>query len=173
MPRTLKLLAKGTVAVVLALVALGLVLPRDLRIERKLELGASLAAVAAEVNDLSRWQSWAFGAEAQGCAFTDAREEALRWTCGDVAGALLRTDVSPQALWVDARVAGQMENVRMKITLAEAPTGTQLRWEEQARAPRVMGAWLRPWLERARGDEIDRALVRLRDRLQANPQKGT
>jgi cytochrome c-type biogenesis protein CcmH/NrfG len=66
-----------------------------------------------------------------------------------------------------------MENVRMKITLAEAPTGTQVRWEEQARAPRVMGAWLRPWLERARGEEIDRALVRLRDRLQANPQKGT
>lgn len=171
MPRMLKLIGAVLGALLLAFTALGLVLPRELRIERKVELPAPLPAVAAEVEDLSRWQGWAFGAEAQGCTFLAGSATELRWTCGDVEGALLRTDRSPGTVWIDARVGGTVERVRMKLSLTELPSGTLLAWQEQATAPRVMGAWLRPWLERARGDEIDRSLARLRARLvPATPQ---
>ncbi|MCC7072391.1 MAG: SRPBCC family protein [Deltaproteobacteria bacterium] len=165
MPRVLKLVGLGLGALLLAFTVLGLVLPRDLRIKRSVELPAPLAAVSAEVDDLSRWPGWAFGPEARECTFHGARAEGLRWTCGEVEGALVRTDRSPGGTWIDAQVGGQVDRVRMKIALTELATGTLLVWEEQATAPRVMGAWLRPWLEGARSAEIDRALVRLREHL--------
>ena len=170
--RLLKRLALAFGAVVLAFTALGIVLPRDLLLERRYDVAAPVEVVAAEVNDLSRWQGWAFGEEAQGCVFVDASAAALRWRCGDVDGALLRTDLSEQGLWVDARVAGAIEDVRMKLSLAPTATGTSLRWQEQARAPRVLGAWLRPWLERARLAQIDTSVERLRARLRAAPPGG-
>lgn len=165
MRRVLKLVGLGLGGLLLAFTVLGLVLPRDLRIKRTVELPVALAVVSAEVDDLSRWPGWAFGPEARECTFDAARAEELRWTCGDVEGALVRTDRSPGGVWIDAQVGGQVERVRMKLALTELATGTRLVWEEQATAPRVMGAWLRPWLEKARGAEIDRALDRLRARV--------
>ncbi len=165
MPRVLKLIGMVLGALLLAFTVLGLVLPRDLRIKRSLEVPVPVAAVSAEVDDLARWPAWAFGPEARECTFHDATADGLRWACGDVEGALVRTDRSPGTMWIDARVGGQVERVRMKLALTEVATGTLLVWEEQATAPRVVGAWLRPWLENARGAEIDRALARLRERL--------
>lgn len=168
----LKLVGLALGALLLAFTALGLVLPRELRVERKIELPAGLAAVSAEVEDLARWQGWAFGPEAQGCTFHDGSAKELHWTCGDVEGALLRTDRSPGTLWVDAKVGGAVERVRMKLSLTELPTGTLVGWQEQATAPRVVGAWLRPWLERTRGQEIDRSLARLRARFTPATPRG-
>lgn len=165
MPRVLKLVGLALGGLLLAFTALGLVLPRELRVERSLEVPMPIAAVAAEVDDLGRWQGWAFGPEAQTCRFHESSETALRWSCGEVEGALLRTDRSPGTVWVDAKVGGNVERVRMKISLTEVASGTRVAWQEQATAPRVMGAWLRPWLERARGQEVDRSLARLRARL--------
>ncbi|OGQ14895.1 MAG: hypothetical protein A2138_02835 [Deltaproteobacteria bacterium RBG_16_71_12] len=167
----LKLIGLALGALLLAFTSLGLVLPRELRVQRSLELAAPLAAVTAEVEDLARWQAWAFGPEAQTCTFREASAAALRWSCGEVEGALLRTDRSPGTVWVDAKVGGTVDHVRMKLSLTELPTGTLVAWQEHATAPRVMGAWLRPWLERARAAEIDRSLARLRARLvPATPQ---
>lgn len=171
--RLLRVLATSIGAIFLALTALGLILPRDLRIERSVELGAPRGEVVTAVSDLSRWRSWAFGAEAAECTFTEARPEALRWRCGEVQGALLRTDLSEQALWIDAKVPGQIEGVRMRLSVIDAPTGARLTWQEQARAPRVIGAWLRPWLERARAEQIDAALARLQGQLGAAAPRGT
>lgn len=173
MRRLLRVLATSLGAIFLALTALGLILPRDLRIERSAELSAPRAVVVEAVTDLARWRTWAFGAEAADCSFTETRPEALRWSCGDVQGALLRTDLSDQALWVDAKVPGQIEDVRMRISVLETPGGARLTWQEQARAPRVVGAWLRPWLERARAEQIDAALARLQTQLGAAAPRGT
>ena len=173
MRRAFKLLGLALGALLLGVTALGLVLPRDLRVERKVEIASPIAAVSGAVNDLSRWQAWAFGPEAKACTFQDPSDMALRWTCGKVEGALVRTDLSPGALWVDAHVGGTVTRVRMKIGLTELAAGTLVTWEEQATAPRVMGAWLRPWLERARGEEIDRSLARLRTHLQADTGQGS
>lgn len=172
MRRIVKLIGLALAAIVLAFTALGLVMPRDMHVERSLEVRATAAAVAAEVHDLSRWQSWAFGPEAAACAFRDATPTALRWSCGDVEGALLRTDLSPATMWVDAQVGGRVTRVRMKLSVTELPVGALITWEEQATGPRVIGAWLRPWLERARAGEIDRALARLRARLEPDTRQG-
>lgn len=172
MRRMVKVIGLALAAIVLAFSALGLVMSRDMHVERRLELRATAAAVAAEVQDLSRWQSWAFGPEAAACTFRDASPNALRWSCGDVEGALLRTDQSPGTMWVDAQVGGRITRVRMKLSVAELPVGSLITWEEQATAPRVIGAWLRPWLEHARASEIDGALARLRARLEPDARQG-
>lgn len=179
--RALLLLA----AVPVAVVGLGLLLPRSWEVERRVAIDAPAAAVHARLADLRTWSDWAPWPPGRG--ESDASGEAsaegeprfsgpergvdatATWSGPDGSGALVLTACDPElGVWFDLELAGG--RLRAKGALRYAPVGEGAR---PGAGVQVVGSlrgrlggnpaarWLGPLLERRFGRRLEDALAAL------------
>jgi hypothetical protein len=160
--KVLKPLAMVLLALVGGFAAIGVVLPRDMKVERSLVLKATRADAYETVVDVDSWQRWILGPSLDPrCTFSPERNRLL-WNCEGAQGSLLIADADPQkAVWIDIAMPGAIPMAKVKVVLEDVVEGTKVSWTEQARAPGLVGGWLTPLFRRARGEQIELALKQL------------
>ncbi|MHC5210669.1 MAG: SRPBCC family protein [Planctomycetota bacterium] len=177
----MKKFVMGLLVLLLILVAIGLIAPKDYAVERSVTIAATSEAVHAFVGDLTKWPEWTpwieddpsiettYGAQSTGVGASQS------WTGEDGAGELTFTKCDPtEGIAYD--MAFIMEDTRVpaksSMTYHSVDGGhTEVVWTIEGSwkgaVPPVLDGWMKilsPWMI---GGGFDRGLTKLKSKVEA------
>lgn len=168
--RVVQIVIGALLAVLLLLVGIGAVLPRDWRVERSVMINAPPAAVHAAVGDLRHWREWAqwnqedlsprneISMPSSGVGAT------LTWYGrGDtISGSvrIVRSDAE-RGVWFESRTADAAPS-RAEVTFTPRTGVTEVTWRDEGRLPPIVGALFRDYFQQRLAAHMTTGLTRLK-----------
>jgi hypothetical protein len=172
MKRFLKRAGLGLVGLVAVLSGVGLVLPREWRVERSVVINAAPEHIHPLVDDLKAWQSWAawtqdmdpevkneYGGPASGVGAWWA------WNgpkMGHGKMTITQSEVA-SGVWVDEMIETDKEvNAHGSITWTQEGGGTKVTWVDTGTLPPVIGGYVVGMIEDMLGENFQVGLKHLK-----------
>lgn len=172
MKSVLKKVGLGLVGLVGVLAAVGLVLPREWRVERSVVINAAPEHIHPLVDDLKAWQSWAawtkdmdpevkneYGGPASGAGAWWA------WNGPKMGHGKMTISKSEVAsgVWVDEMIETDKEvNAHGSITWTQEGGGTKVTWVDTGTLPPVIGGYVVGMIEDMLGNNFQVGLQHLK-----------
>ncbi|PTL79546.1 SRPBCC family protein [Vitiosangium sp. GDMCC 1.1324] len=172
MKRVLKRVGLGLVALVLVLVAVGLFLPRQWRVQRSVVINATPQQIYPLVNELPAWQSWA--------VWTKAMDPEVKHEYGPTVsgvgawwswngpkmghGKMTITRSDPDSgVWIDEMIETDSEvNAHGSLTWTQEGGGTKVTWSDEGTLPPVVGGYFVGMINTMLGDNFQQGLTNLK-----------
>lgn len=171
MKKFLRIAAITLAGIVLLLVVVGLLLPREWHVEQSIVIDAPPETVHPYVENFRNWPDWA--------GWNDALDPTLRreyegpesgvgavqrWQGEKMGrGELTITKSDPQAgVWYDGKIETDEVNAHGSITYEPAAEGTRVIWTDTGQLPPIIGGYFAGFVETALADHFQTGLERLK-----------
>lgn len=175
MKQVFGIVALALLAVVVAVIGIGLWLPSRWHVERSLLVNASPSNIHPLVEDLRRWPEWADGPMSKSFTFSYSDPaigpRATRSWQGAQRGhlTLLRSDPAA-GVWFESGQEGDDKRGQGSITYQLSAAGTKIVWRDEGELPSVLGPYLRDGVEQELRAHFDASLHRLKRLAEAREQ---
>lgn len=170
----LNLLA-GLALLVLLLVAVAYLLPREYRVERAAVIRAPLPAVHAQLADLRAWNRWSVWHQrdpGMACTYSPAQGVVGAWSKWESRtegnGMATLTEVSPQRIVYRLEFADYGMQSAGSFELTPQPNGVRVVWASTGDLGRnPLSRWFGLFLDRMIGPDFEAGLARLKRNLES------
>jgi len=173
--RVAQIVFGALLAVLLSIVGLGALLPREWKVEESILINAPAPAVHAWVGDLQRWPRWAQWNQAALWPKNQVSEPStgegatLRWygraqsedelQSGEVR--ILRSDPR-EGVWFENRIQNNAPS-QASVTYAERAGVTLVTWQDRGQLPPIVGGLFRDLFQKRLREHMRSGLERLHD----------
>jgi hypothetical protein len=171
MKRVLKIGGLGLGGLVVALVVVGLFLPRQWHVEQTVVINAGPEHIHPLVDDLKEWQSWA--------AWTKAMDPEVKydysakasgegawwsWAGPKMGRGKMTITKSDQAtgVWVDEMIEADEVNAKGALTWTREGEATRVKWVDEGTLPPVIGGYFVGFINKMLAENFQTGLKNLK-----------
>jgi hypothetical protein len=148
-------------AAFLLFLVVGLILPREWKVEVTTPTHASAAQVLPRVRDFREWNTWAAPIAEATYSYSDQqglKGSWMSWKAPTSRAKFILGDVSERGVKFDEMMEGDEVNAHGEIVVAD---GT-LVWRDSGKLPPVIGGYFRGMMERALAEHMRKGLEKLK-----------